>query len=145
MRLMLVCAMAARLPIQRQHRQHDQHLLPIDCQPDHASTSGRTAIANAASLGAAANQKRVTAVGAPWYTSGTHMWKGGTELEGQAGDHEHHAEHQHRGVGRRQQSAKTGGSPASRWRRTSSTGHRGKPLARAPSTKYFIAASVETA
>ena len=42
-------------------------------------TSRRTAMAKAASFGAVPTS-RVTAVGAPWYTSGIHMWNGATPI-----------------------------------------------------------------
>ncbi len=70
--------MAARLPTTIEHT---ASTVSICCQSVavliRPSTSRRTVIAKAASLGAPATIS-VTAVGAPWYTSGTHMWKGTT-------------------------------------------------------------------
>ena len=54
-------------------------IISIGCQsaarPCRPSTSRRSVIAKAASLGAPPRIS-VTAVGEPWYTSGTHMWNG---------------------------------------------------------------------
>src|SRR5205823_11979588 len=85
MRLMLLCAIAARLPIAMDS---SDRTTSMSCQPlgncgvspesgCSAFTSSRIAIANAASLGPVL-MKSVTAEGAPWYTSGIHMWNGTT-------------------------------------------------------------------
>ena len=78
MRFRLVWAMAARLPISSEAT---DSTASICCQSTakgaRPSTSRRITMANAASLGAPPII-RVTAVGAPWYTSGTHMWNGTT-------------------------------------------------------------------
>ena len=72
-RLMLVCEMAIRLPstIDSTHR-----MISIPCQsiavPCSAPESMRSVIANAAIFGAVPISS-VIAVGAPSYTSGTHM------------------------------------------------------------------------
>jgi hypothetical protein len=51
---------------QRRHRQHHQHLLPVDGQAQHAlDQQAHRVMANAASLGAPPISS-VTAVGAPW-------------------------------------------------------------------------------
>ena len=73
MRLMLVCATAARLPTSNEAIASS---ISICCQSSASgsipSTSKRIRIAKAASLGAPPISS-VTAVGAPWYTSGIHM------------------------------------------------------------------------
>ena len=78
MRLRLVCAMAARLPTSNEPI---ASTASICCQSmakgSKPSTSNRIVMAKAASLGALPIIK-VTAVGAPWYTSGIHMWNGTT-------------------------------------------------------------------
>ena len=75
-RLTLVCAIAAKLPTTKEAIANKAS---ICCQSkargNMPSTKRRIRIANAANLGAPAII-RVTAVGAPSYTSGTHMWKG---------------------------------------------------------------------
>ena len=62
-------------------------IISIGCQsaarPCRPSTSRRSVIAKAASLGAPPRIS-VTAVGEPWYTSGTHMWNGTAPSERQA-------------------------------------------------------------
>ena len=65
MRLRLVCAMAQVADRQRRHRQHDQHLLPIDRQPEHAFDQQADGDGEGRQLRRATDQK-VTAVGAPW-------------------------------------------------------------------------------
>src|SRR5256885_14668458 len=85
MRLMLVCAIAARLPIamdstERTTSMSGQPLWNCGVSPESgysAFTSSLIAIANAASWGPVL-MKSVTAEGAPWYTSGIHMWNGTT-------------------------------------------------------------------
>ncbi len=78
MRLRLVWAMAAKLPTSKEATAKTAN---ICCQSmakgSKPSTNKRMVMAKAANLGAAAIIK-VTAVGAPWYTSGTHMWNGTT-------------------------------------------------------------------
>ena len=74
-RFRLVCAMATMWPSATDStRQHDQHALPLICisAPPSAPASRRSSIANAANSGAVPISS-VIAVGAPWYTSGTHM------------------------------------------------------------------------
>jgi hypothetical protein len=82
---MLLCAIAARLPIAMEST---DRMMSMSCHPlwncgvspesgCRAFTSSRIAIANAASLGPV-EMNSVTAEGAPWYTSGIHMWKGTT-------------------------------------------------------------------
>ena len=77
-RLMLVCAIAAKLPIAIDST---DMITSICCQSPARSispfTSIRIIIANAASFGAAP-MKSVIAFGAPSYTSGIHMWNGTT-------------------------------------------------------------------
>src|SRR3970282_1221267 len=76
MRLMLVCAIAVMLPTAMDSTARMVSMpaqwIMSGCI---ASTSMRMTNANAASLGAEP-MNMVIAVGAPWYTSGTHMWKG---------------------------------------------------------------------
>ena len=78
MRLRLVCAMAAKLPTTNDPIASS---ISICCQSsangNMPSTSKRMKMPNAASLGAPPINS-VTAVGAPWYTSGIHMWNGTT-------------------------------------------------------------------
>ena len=78
MRLRLVCAIAAKLPTSKDDTASKAS---ICCQStakgNKPSTSTRITKAKAANLGAPAIIK-VAAVGAPWYTSGIHMWKGTT-------------------------------------------------------------------
>ena len=76
MRLMLVCAMAVMLPTPIDNTASTASMpaqwIIIGCN---ASTRIRITKAKAASLGAVP-MNMVIAVGAPWYTSGTHMWNG---------------------------------------------------------------------
>ena len=76
MRLTLVWAMAATLPSTSDSTARAAsitcHRSPTAGRP---STRIRIASASAPSFGAVPTY-RVTAVGAPWYTSGTHMWNG---------------------------------------------------------------------
>ena len=66
MRLKLVCAMAAKLPHQqRQHRHHDEHLLPVDGQAEQAAHHQADDHAERGNLGRAGNQQGRRAVGAP--------------------------------------------------------------------------------
>ena len=78
MRLRLVCAMAAKLPTSNEAMANSAS---ICCQSmamgNRPSTNKRMVMAKAANLGAPAIMS-VAAVGAPWYTSGTHMWNGTT-------------------------------------------------------------------
>ena len=75
-RLMLVCAIATTLP---KTIDSSARIISIPCQsnqsPPSATPSRRSMNAKAASLGAVPISS-VTAVGAPSYTSGTHMWYG---------------------------------------------------------------------
>ena len=72
-RLRLVCAMATKLP---RTIESTDRTISIPCQsnamPASAPASTRSVSANAASLGAVPISS-VIGVGAPWYTSGTHM------------------------------------------------------------------------
>ena len=76
---MLVCAMAAKLPISidRIATKTTIWRQSPTSEPS-GSTSTRTSSAIAASLGAAA-KNAVTGVGAPSYTSGVHIWKGAAD------------------------------------------------------------------
>ena len=99
MRLMLVCAMAITLP---STIDSSESTISMPCQsnsqPCSATPSRRSMNANAASFGAVPISS-VTAVGAPWYTSGTHMWYGAApSLNAMPGHHEHQPEHQQRAV-----------------------------------------------
>src|SRR4029453_19635394 len=49
------------------------------CAPPSATTSTRMSAAKAAALDPVA-MKEVIVVGAPWYTSGDHMWNGTAEI-----------------------------------------------------------------
>ena len=76
MRLRLVWAIAAKLPINKEPMAKTAN---ICCQSkakgNKPSTNKRIKMAKAANLGAPPIM-RVAEVGAPWYTSGAHMWKG---------------------------------------------------------------------
>ena len=137
--------MAAKLPMSKE----PTAMMPsICCQSiasgNKPSTSKRIMMANAASLGAPPII-RVMAVGAPWYTSGIHMWNGTTPS-----------------LNARPATTNTKPNTSTWWRiwpelialntwLTSSVPvapynmdrpYSRKPLAMAPSTKYFMAASV---
>ena len=144
MRLRLVCAIAARLPTNSEPM---ESTISICCQSGASgnmpSTSRRMTMANAASLGAPP-MSRVTAVGAPWYTSGIHMWKGTAPI-----------------LNAKPATTKTRPKTKTRWStlpelmalKTALMSsepvapyimerpYNKKPEAMAPSTKYFIAAS----
>ena len=76
MRFRFVCAIAVRLPITSDST---ASATSICCQSiarrGRPTARMRIIIANDASFGAAPSSS-VTAVGEPWYTSGTHMWNG---------------------------------------------------------------------
>src|SRR4030042_704150 len=78
-RLMSVCAIANTLPttIETAARTHSTG---VQSQPSgwNATLNTRMNAANAATL-RPADMKAVTAVGAPWYTSGVHIWNGTAE------------------------------------------------------------------
>jgi hypothetical protein len=87
----------------------------------------------------------VIGVGAPWYTSGhPHVVRHDAELERDAGHDEHEPEHQQRAVALPASVASAMRSRSSEPGRAVDHRHpvEQHPDASAPSTKYFIAASV---
>ncbi len=143
-RFRFVCAMAARLPTSNEAT---ASMPSICCQSsamgNMPSTNKRMTMANAANLGAPAII-RVTAVGAPSYTSGTHMWNGAApNLKARPATTNTTPK----------ASTRLSALPVVNCCETTATSkepvapyimerpYSMKPLAIAPSTKYFIAAS----
>src|SRR5271157_3609148 len=79
MRLMLVCSSAAKFPMviesSAEHHTSGSHPPPIGAN---AVMKIRRNTANAAALGPA-DRNAATGVGAPWYTSGAHIWNGAAD------------------------------------------------------------------
>src|SRR6185295_15534862 len=77
MRFRLVWAMATRLPSPSDNTASTISMSrqPASCTGPRPSISTRHASANDAIFGTEP-MSNVTGVGAPWYTSGTHMWNG---------------------------------------------------------------------
>ena len=99
MRLRLVCAIAIMLP--SDHRQHAtaRSACPASRPPAPLQRAGEQAQHHRerGELRAPCRSAASTAVGAPWYTSGTHMWNGtAPSLNAIAGHDEHEPEHQQR-------------------------------------------------
>ena len=99
MRFRLVCAIAARLPssIERD-RQHDQHLLPVDRDAEHALDQQAHRDREGGELRRAADQQRHRRRRALVDVGHPHVERHGAELEGEPGDDEDDAEDQHRAV-----------------------------------------------
>src|SRR3990172_5072650 len=73
------CASAARLPhASEMHTSTATAIVQISLWSGKAVTRTRSITTIAAVL-VAADMKAVTEVGAPWYTSGVHMWNGAAE------------------------------------------------------------------
>ena len=146
MRLMFVCAIAMTLP---RIIDSSDSTISMPCQsnsmPPSAPASTRSVSRECGELGRGADQKRDRRGRAVVNVRHPHVIRNDAELERDAGQHEHQAEH----------AAASGCSPlptawparscryrASRSRRRSSTCRRGTGRTPcAPSTKYFIAAS----
>ena len=96
-RLMLLCAIAARLPssIDAEREQH-QHLLPVEGDADHALDEQADRDREGGELGRAADEQRHRRRRALVDVGHPHVERHGAELEGQAGDDEDGAEDEHR-------------------------------------------------
>src|SRR6266849_7255130 len=80
MRLILLCCRAAKLPTiivaSAQPHRNGAHRSAIG---PNAARNTRSRMANAAALGPTEKKPEIGA-GAPWYTSGAHIWKGAAEI-----------------------------------------------------------------
>ena len=85
----------------RQHRQHQQHLLPVVGHTDQAAGQNPESDREGGELGARRNQEGGYGRGALIDIGHPHVKRHRTELEGQAGNDENHAEDQNFGAGRR--------------------------------------------
>src|ERR687891_2930005 len=78
-RLTSLCASAARLPhASETHAMTATAIVQMSLSSGNAVTRIRSVITSAAVF-VAADMNAVTEVGAPWYTSGVHMWNGAAE------------------------------------------------------------------
>src|SRR5512143_3615257 len=148
MRFRFVCAIATRLPSPSDstHSTISMSRQPVSCTGPSPSISTRHASANDAIFGTEP-MNNVTGVGAPWYTSGNHVWNG-TAPNLNATPTTMNASASSTGIDK--------GAVATRAASTSSCSvpvmpyssempYSSVPDAIAPSTKYFIAASADTA
>src|SRR6185503_4293293 len=148
MRFKFVCAIATRLPIPNDstHSTISMSRQPPSCRPPRPSTSTRHTSANDAIFGTEP-MNNVTGVGAPWYTSGSHMWNG-TAPNLNATPTMMNASASSAGTltsppPMRVASSARFSVPVMPY--SSEMPYSSVPDAIAPSTKYFIAASADTA
>src|SRR3989338_3325302 len=148
MRLRLVCAIAVMLP------SAIEAMARMISMPDQCCTSGcspstrmRATNAKAASLGAEPISM-VIAVGAPWYTSGTHMWNGTTPSLNARPETTNTRPNTSRSLSAApdliaSDTAPSSSEPVAPY--SMDMPYSSRPEASAPRMKYFIAASVATA
>ena len=80
---------------QRGHRQHGQHLLPVDGQGGHAFHQQTDHDRKCRQLGRAADHQRDRRGGAVVHVGHPHVERHDTQLERQTGHHEHETQHQY--------------------------------------------------
>ena len=80
---------------QRANRQHHQHLLPINCQRQHAFDQQPDHDRKSSQLGRTTNHQRHRSRCALVHVWNPHVERHNTQLEGQARHNKHQSEHQH--------------------------------------------------